>query len=225
MNEETQLVPLGEKLKTARTSKKISLAEAAQATRIRSTYIDALENNRWQEFPAEVYLLGFLKKYGQFLDLSPENLVELYAEEKGGVNRSDTPAPVVEIRKAVKRPWQVRPAFLAAAAVTAVVALLAISRQGNDFLPSPSRSKPGAAGIPEHVLSATALRDAWVNVSTNGRRLFKGVIPAANIRIWRSRFPFQIEIRKAADVQVEIDDAPVNLTGQEGRKTELPGKP
>ena len=223
MSEETQLLPLGEKLKEARARKKISLEEAAQATRIRSAYIEALEAGRWQEFPAEVYLLGFLKKYGQFLDLSPETLVELYAESKAGTPRPSEPPPVPERGEAKKQHFRVRPPFWVAAAVTALVTLLIISRQGSLLAPS-QKSRRGMAGVPEHVLSATALRDSWVSVSSNGRRLFKGVIPAANIRTWKSRFPFQIEIRKATDVQVEIDDTPVNLMGQEGHKTELPAK-
>jgi len=225
MNEDIQSLPIGERLRAARTRKKISLQEAAHTTRIRSGYIEALENGRWEELPAEVYLLGFLKKYAQFLGLPAEDFLEHYNREKGVADRTPSAASAVKIEKVKKPHLQIRPAFLAALAITALIALLYISRQGISFMASPPEIKQSPVVNPEHVLSTTALRDTWVSVYSNGRRLFKGVIPAANIRIWKSRFPFQIEVRKSTDVQVEIDDKAVNLLGQEGRKTELPEKP
>lgn len=59
-------------LKQAREDKGISLAEAEQATRIKASYLAALETSDWAALPSEVQARGFLRNYATFLGLDPD---------------------------------------------------------------------------------------------------------------------------------------------------------
>ncbi len=69
---------LGETLRQARLDKGVSLADAARETRIRRSYLEALEAEDAAALPPQVYTRGFLKTYAEYLGLSPESMVDLY---------------------------------------------------------------------------------------------------------------------------------------------------
>jgi transcriptional regulator with XRE-family HTH domain len=60
---------IGAALKTARLRKSQSLEAVSQQTRISKKFLEALEENRFEEFPALAYLRGFLKSYCDYLEL------------------------------------------------------------------------------------------------------------------------------------------------------------
>src|SRR4029077_5542269 len=69
---------LGETLRQARLDKGVSLADAARDTRIRRTYLEALEAEDPAALPPAVYTRGFLKTYAEYLGLNPQAMVDLY---------------------------------------------------------------------------------------------------------------------------------------------------
>jgi len=71
-------VSLGTLLKRSREEHQIELDEAFRVTRIRSHILEALENDRWDELPSQVFVKGFLKTYAEFLGLDKERALELY---------------------------------------------------------------------------------------------------------------------------------------------------
>lgn len=74
---------LGERLRTARESQGISLSQAAAETRILQRYLVALEEGDFANLPGDVYARGFIRNYAQLLDLSAEELIELYRSDRG----------------------------------------------------------------------------------------------------------------------------------------------
>jgi cytoskeleton protein RodZ len=86
---------LGETLRQARLDKGVSLADAARETRIRRSYLEALEAEDVAALPPLVYTRGFLKTYAEYLGLSPEAMVDLYQpsarREPGPTLRSAVP--------------------------------------------------------------------------------------------------------------------------------------
>jgi cytoskeletal protein RodZ len=74
---------LGERLRTARESQGIGLAQAAVETRILQRYLVALEDGDFQHLPGDVYARGFLRNYGAYLGVSAEELIDLYRRERG----------------------------------------------------------------------------------------------------------------------------------------------
>jgi cytoskeletal protein RodZ len=69
---------LGNKLRTARESKGYSYNQVSKETNIASRYIQALEEEAFDVFPAEAYLLGFLQNYGEYLGLNTQELQSGY---------------------------------------------------------------------------------------------------------------------------------------------------
>jgi cytoskeletal protein RodZ len=69
---------LGETLRQARLDKSVSLAEAARDTRIRRSYLEALEAEDLAALPPPVYSRGFVKTYAEYLGLNPQAMVELH---------------------------------------------------------------------------------------------------------------------------------------------------
>ena len=69
---------LGETLRQARLDKSVSIGEAARDTRIRRSYLEALEAEDLASLPPAVYTRGFLKTYAEYLGLNPQAMVELY---------------------------------------------------------------------------------------------------------------------------------------------------
>jgi len=73
---------LGTQLREARLAKRATLDEAAAATRIRRSYLEALEADDYESLPAQVYVVGFLKNYARYLGLPPEDVVARYHEQE-----------------------------------------------------------------------------------------------------------------------------------------------
>ena len=74
---------LGEKLKKLRGEKRIALGEVSRVTKIRVEYLQCLEDGKYDELPADVYVRGFLKSYADFLGVDEHSLVKLFEKEKG----------------------------------------------------------------------------------------------------------------------------------------------
>ncbi len=71
---------LGEQLKEARTSKGVSLEEAAAATKIKLEYLRSLEEGDHPTLPPRAYVKGFLKIYSHYLSLDYPRLLRFYEE-------------------------------------------------------------------------------------------------------------------------------------------------
>ena len=69
---------VGEQLKQARLARGLTLEQAAQTTRIRRHYLEALERDDRGTLPSPVQGRGFLRLYAGYLDLPTEPLVALW---------------------------------------------------------------------------------------------------------------------------------------------------
>lgn len=67
---------VGQQLRARREAMHLSLDEVAEATKIRSWYLAALEDDNRQRLPADVYALGFLRAYARHLGLDANDLVD-----------------------------------------------------------------------------------------------------------------------------------------------------
>ena len=73
---------IGETLRAARLAKGVSLEEAAAATRIRRSALQALETDEYDALPASVYTRGFLVNYARYLGLHPAEVVEEFDRQQ-----------------------------------------------------------------------------------------------------------------------------------------------
>lgn len=78
---------LGETLRQARKRKDITIDQAEEETKIRARYLRALENGSYEQLPGNIYSLGFLTKYADFLGLNKKNLTLQFKLEKKDINQ------------------------------------------------------------------------------------------------------------------------------------------
>ena len=71
---------IGTSLRGARERQGLELAQVERETRIRTRYLQALEDERFDVLPGSAYAKGFLRTYAEFLGLDGERFVDEYNE-------------------------------------------------------------------------------------------------------------------------------------------------
>jgi len=107
---------LGEKLKTARNEKGLTIDQISRDTNISIRYLEALEAENFSIFPGEPYVVGFIKNYGAYLDIDIQKLIALYRALK----IQEQPIPVEQL---LKSPPQVPKFLVPTVIILAVVCL------------------------------------------------------------------------------------------------------
>ena len=87
---ESLMPPLstGEMLAIRREELGYSLAQAADALRIRYVYLQAIEDGRYHDLPGTAYAIGFVRSYAEFLGLEPDEAVKRFKQEIHGLERA-----------------------------------------------------------------------------------------------------------------------------------------
>ena len=78
---------VGRRLKEARRKKKLTIEKVEEATKVRAKYLEAIESDRWKQFPSFVYILGFVRRYSDFLGLDSEDITDEFKREFGTTRR------------------------------------------------------------------------------------------------------------------------------------------
>jgi len=87
----------GDLLRRERLRRRLTLAQVAQAIKIREQYLDAIENDSFDELPSPVATIGFIRNYARFLGFEPEPFIQAYKATRG-------PLPAPEVRPETSRP-------------------------------------------------------------------------------------------------------------------------
>lgn len=202
------MVEIGTTLQDARTRKGLALPDAAEATRIRVKFLAALEAERFDQLPAEVYARGFLRTYAEHLELDGDLLVsELNARIEA--SRPPPPPPPPKPRVAMPTIDGRALAILGGAAVLVLVALLGWQKGGGSprlAAPPPNEPVALASTTPDrpsartraapaigHLTLLAARGDCWLSVhvaSPAGRVAYEGLlrmgesVPLTGKRFW-----------------------------------------
>jgi cytoskeletal protein RodZ len=87
---------VGQALRKARTERGIDLSEVERATKIRVKFLEAMEEDRWDELPAPAYARGFLDIYARYLGLDQQALLDQYRESVEGESHEPIPESVIK---------------------------------------------------------------------------------------------------------------------------------
>jgi cytoskeleton protein RodZ len=69
---------LGSYLRQERERQQVSLQDIAAATKIQLKFLEALENDAYDQLPAAPFVVGFLRAYAQYCALNPEAVLTAY---------------------------------------------------------------------------------------------------------------------------------------------------
>lgn len=73
-------VNFGHDLKEEREARALTIADVARVTKIPERLLDRLEQGKFDELPAEVFVRGFLRSYARCVGLDPEETISHYGE-------------------------------------------------------------------------------------------------------------------------------------------------
>ena len=88
---------IGQRLKQTRISRKLSLENVAEATRVRVIYLQALENNDYSAMSSAAQGRGFLRLYADFLGLDLDAAMADMRETETPPAPTEVSAPIVTI--------------------------------------------------------------------------------------------------------------------------------
>jgi len=99
---------LGSYLRQERIRQQVSLQDIAATTKIQLKFLEALENDAYDQLPASPFVVGFLRAYAQYIALDPEMVLTAYralhrAPEPLEVARRPVPAPPAPPRQHLMR--------------------------------------------------------------------------------------------------------------------------
>ncbi|MCL2504743.1 MAG: helix-turn-helix domain-containing protein [Alphaproteobacteria bacterium] len=92
---------IGETLRKERLRQKEDIYVVTEYLRIKPSFLIALENSRYHEFPADAYIVGFIRSYAEFLGMDGKKAVDRYRKEMAGKRRKPNlhmPEPIKEGR-------------------------------------------------------------------------------------------------------------------------------
>jgi len=236
----TPLRTIGEALRSAREAQGKSLDDAAVATRIRPSYLEALEEEQFGELGGSVYAKGFLRSYAGYLGVDPAPLLEAYRAQ-------ETPeAPLFEhAPRAIGglKPGRGGRSWLAVAIVCVSIILLVslwgLLRPAPDpgdtqpaFVTTPARTtgaggKAGAAARPAPATTARqAARDvtvtlryagaSWTRVTADGRVAFEGTPGPRQRRTFTARRSLELVLGYPAGVRLTVDGKDLGVADRSG---------
>ena len=90
---------VSEQLRRAREASQLTIEQVAEATKIRTDRIRALEAGQYESFSATIYIRGSVKNYAKLLKLDEAKLLAALDAELKGTEKFSEPPPLVETRK------------------------------------------------------------------------------------------------------------------------------
>jgi hypothetical protein len=232
---------LGGLLRAERERQGRSLEEAYRATHITTRYLKSLEAGEFERIPGEVYLKGFLRRYGDFLGLDGEELVRRYREQRAASEAAARPERAPRTRPAERDSRgpqrSARLMLIIAAAVLAALAsgwALAIwsLRLTGPEPPAPADEPPKAEAPPPYApltpppepvpagptappapvrVSLEVTDRCWVRVVADGRLAFTGELAAGDRREWTAEDRLSVRFGNPGGVKVTWNGQPVAL--------------
>jgi cytoskeleton protein RodZ len=222
------LSSIGEELRSAREAQGRTIQEASAATRIRPSYLEALEAERFGELGGNVYAKGFIRSYASYLGIDPEPLVEAYRSQQQPeapvfqrAPRALTGGLGVERRRRGRSSWLlVGIVCVSIVLVASVWSLLKPPRTNQTPLsatppataPSTTAPAPTTTTTPKPQDVTLILRyvgASWTKVVTDGKVSFQGISAAPDRHTFRAKHTIDLTLGAPGQVQVNVNGQPV----------------
>jgi cytoskeleton protein RodZ len=222
------LFEIGNSLREARLRQALDFPQIEQATKIRSKYLRALEEEQFELLPAQTYVKGFLRSYAEYLGLDGQLYVDEFNSRyvRGEVEEE---APLVP--RGGGGGWGRRSSPMATSAVIVILGIISVvtalvivawrygaEEQPRVPLPSnavttPAKPKPRLARL---VMAAPQRKSTYLQVyegSRVGKPIYQATLEGGQARTVRG-----------AKLWVFVS-APANLRLRlNGRSVEVPGR-
>lgn len=225
---------VGQRLRSAREQKRISLDEAHRVTKIQKRVLEAIEEGTVEEILNPAYARIFLKRYASYLGLDGSAVMEEYLAD-----HPEVPAPALEVETEVTRRvqapvwagWMI-PAAVATAGVigTAFLVYLGVDlwatlRSKPPLAVATSKRETPPAGPQPVVPLAKPLRltvrttdKVWLQIKSDGSVIFQGVLARGTQEVWVAKRQLEIWTGNASAMQLDLNGKPLEGLGRGVRK-------
>ncbi len=223
----------GNVLRRARLAQRLTLAQVSAATRIRTTYLEAIEDDDYGLLPSSPHARAFVQSYARYLaahrstrdprsrhhtapaPLDPDALVALYER----LRRPQVPLRVVRTGRRSPRLSWLRLAGIGAALVLGVlIVVLLINpswlQRGSSLALLPGVESgatpttlggPAAAAGPGIVVRAAATEGVWVRVTIDGQLAQEGLLAVGERTLWSGKQSVHIRSGNARALSISIN--------------------
>lgn len=225
---------IGNSLREARYRQQLELTEVEQATKIRSRYLRALEEESFEVLPAQTYVKGFLRTYADYLGLDGQLYVDEY-NSRYGVGEDEPREPVVARRSVAQqrhRHLERRGVLIALAGIGALFALViaAWKFSGNDkqaippnlpttnakpHKPPARQQRPPTQPKQIRFFVVASNGPSWLeirNYSVSGRPLFTGTLDLHKNLFFKAR-RLWINIGQPGNLKASINGRAISFPG------------
>jgi len=209
---------LGDYLKTQRQLRNLSLEEVANFTRIKITFLSAIEEDRYDLLPSAVYAKGYLVAYAKYLGLDLNDIVPRYQEF---VKTLSLPKPP-DVQKIILRlpKKRISPVPFYILVFLLLVTYSILSNRPEQPSPSPEEKVSKSIPVPSNSASLSsqeemenqiAYRVTKKEISTPKEEETKGPVPLES-------FPFVV-LEAALGGGIEKEGGFLTLTGKRSEFT------
>ncbi|MDD5021309.1 MAG: DUF4115 domain-containing protein [Endomicrobiaceae bacterium] len=211
---------IGKILKQTRESKKLSVAEIYKSTKIKQSYIIALENDDVGVFPAELYYKNFLKNYARFLNLKADELLTSYESEKKEQQKNELKEQMQNTAVNQKLQKKLVITLVIAAVMCAVLIIFQFLLRKTSPLPqyvedveiSTATGAKKTQMLPvKQKLVISAVGTTWLNINVDNKNVFEGTVYKGEEKIFSADNSFVLKIGNVSNASVYFNDKKVDI--------------
>ncbi|MFH1238544.1 MAG: RodZ domain-containing protein [bacterium] len=209
---------IGITLREKRKEKKIPLKKISEATKIRVKYLEALEEENYEIFPAEVYLKGFLRSYANYLELNGNELVQVYEQEHPQQNiKPELNLRTTKVTVPLRPKKRNRKTALVFISTLAVIVTLLIPAKIFYYSTLPiqwyigKNSKDIKNGPVVMSLEARVKQVTWMRVIADGVKIEERNFYPAELKTWQAKDKFELKIGNVYGLDLRLDDKWIDI--------------
>ena len=217
----------GERLRRLRKAKGLSLEEVHQKTKIHIRILKALEEDRAIEI-SPAYIKGLLKIYCNILGVDPVDFIQEYSkakieppkEEVFDSSKIEEKPPLVKPHislSMIKKKIKIKPIIFVICLLVLAILTFKLGKKVSTYRasrlkqssPTQPVTKPEVSSpapiISKPSLGIRAKENCWLEVKTDDRTIFKGILEKGNFEYWEAKEQIQFSLGNAGGVEVEVN--------------------
>ena len=211
---------IGNSLREARVRQGLEISQVELATKIRSKYLRAIEDEQFALLPDEPYVKGFLHAYAEYLGLDGSLYVDEYSSRFVTDRFDDMPQRRSGSRPRPHVPIERRMVVLGLAGILALAALVIVAwKFGGSDASTPGVLSPQAQ-LPTELQLTGLGKGTYVEVrrnSVSGPVLLQATVPGGKVeRVTGSRF--WVFVKQPAGIQLLLGGKAVALPARRNLK-------
>jgi cytoskeletal protein RodZ len=238
---------IGEIFKNTRIERGLSIADIENGTKIRSKYIEAIEEENFEVLPGEVYVKGFIKSYAKFLNIENDEEIKKYLEsnpiQKMGTVKNTIPKQTIKISRGFNKKY-----------ITVILGILAIGllfgvqafyqkyiqKQSNINNQTPIDHNipvdPIQEELPRKEIKETKLEKVeltleiidvgsdkeacWVQFFSDEQLIFEGTLYQGDKKIIEAKEKIKVILGNAGVVKLSLGEKELGIPGKVGQVVE-----